>query len=112
MIDYEKFPEIVGAAEIEKVVEIELEKGPTYRIEVIHVRKGNLQEYSVNYYERMRLFWKDGALVPEDTPGAISLLAWIPDPQLPYVDQCNPDVALHQALQNLSERRNNANRLF
>ncbi len=83
------------------------------RLEVVKTAKGTASvDYAVHYYER-QTFYKgsNGTITAEPAPNATSFYVWAPDAYLPWVRQPDVEGALNQALNWVSERRNNANPL-
>jgi hypothetical protein len=95
--------------EIEKCVEIHLMKGRIYRLEIVRCAKGTADaHYAVRYYERhTRYIAPDGSISTETVPLSTPYYIWVSDHAMPWVNQHSVEAALSQALEWLSEQRNN-----
>jgi hypothetical protein len=110
MTDYARYPEVEFVYEIEKTVEIHLQSGRVFRLEVVHVVKGTAppDHYNVRYYERQtRYIAPNGNISADRVPHSTEFYIWVPD-SLPWINRPNVESALSQALGYLAERRNNA----
>ena len=98
--------------EIVKTVEFHLASDRTFRLEVVKVEKGtSAPHFAVRYYERDTLYKTAGGTISSE-PGASTIRfdVWVPDVNLPWVNQGTAEAALSQALGWLAERRNNQNK--
>jgi len=96
--------------EIVKTVEVALACNRTFRLEVVKVEKGANIDFDVHYYERQTLYKApDGTITANPITSAPDFYVWVPDDDLPSVNQKSSETALQQALNWLAERRNNEN---
>ena len=95
--------------EVVRTVEFVLASDRVFRLEVVHCVKGTAHaHYAVNYYEQKSLYKaQDGTISPRSTQMATEFYVWVPDRNLPWVNQPSAEAALSQALAWLCERRNN-----
>ena len=105
---------VTCAYEIDRTVEVHLASDRVFRLEVVKAVKGcSTVHYDVRYYERQTLYKApNGVISTEPVVSATQFHVWVPDVNLPWVNQDSAEAALAQDLRWLAERRNNPNRTW